>query len=394
LTLSSRLALIVLLLGVALGTLGIAVASTASAAWASDEAGQPAGAPAVPSPAAPVAAGPAGEVVLEIAAADAHDSDALAQVARELLGRLRLEVRATQVARVDLAAVVAPPRAGGAAEPLLARVWVDWRLPGRATLYLLDTRRDRVLVRQVERPAGGEELAREELGHILETACEGLLAGSEVGEPRAGVAPRLLPPSPPTTVVAAAPPPEGGPPRVRAALLYEVAALGGGVPFTHGPEASLFVALGARRPEPWRMGLWSTAQLRLPVHAADETGAGVDLQAGALRVLLALEHAWTERATGRAGLGVGVDVVRARPEAATPDVAVLNPAFTRSFAVGRAALGVDLRLARRTWLVAALAADVDVTGQSYGFARGGGGEQLVLKPWIVRPAAALGLAFP
>jgi hypothetical protein len=185
-----------------------------------------------------------------------------------------------------------------------------------------------------------------------------------------------------------------GPARVQVALLYEAAALGGGATFTHGPEASLFVALGPRRPVPWRWGLWSTAQLRLPVHATDDTGAGVDLEAGALRALLALEHAWTERATGRAGVGIGVDVVRARPEASTPDVAVLNPAFTRSFVIGRAALAIDLRLARRTWLVAALAADVDVTGQRYAFARGGGGEELVLKPWIVRPAAALGLAFP
>jgi hypothetical protein len=344
-------------------------------------------------PASEVAA-PTSEVALAIAAEDARDSDALARVARELLGRLGLEVRAERVARVELAAVFAPPRAGVAPEPLLARVWVDWRTPGRATLYLLDGRRDRVLVRQVERPAGGEELAREELGHILETACEGLLAGSEVGEPRAGVAPRLLPPSPPTTVVAeAAPPPASGPARVQVALLYEAAAFGGGA-LAHGPEASLFVALGARRPVPWRMGLWATAQLRLPVRATDDAGAGVALEAGALRALLALEHAWTERATGRAGVGVGVDVVRARPEAAPPDVAVLNPAFTRSFAVARAALAVDLRLARRTWLVAALAADIDVTGQRYAFSRGGGGEELVLKPWIVRPAAALGLAFP
>jgi hypothetical protein len=364
----------------------VAAPRSGARAWAAEGPG-PAGEP------------PAGEVALEVAAADARDSDALTQVARELLGRLGLEVRARLVARVDLAAVVAPPRAGGATEPLLARVWVDWRTPGRATLYLLDARRDRVLVRQVERPAGGEELAREELGHILETACEGLLAGSEVGEPRAGVAPRLLPPSPPTTVVAeAAPPPVSGPARVQVALLYEAGALGGGATFTHGPEASLFVALGpalgARRPVPWRWGLWSTVQLRLPVHATDDTGAGVDLEAGALRALVALEHAWTERATGRAGVGVGVDVVRARPEASPADVAVLNPAFTRSFAIGRAALAVDLRLAGRTWLVASLAADVDVTGQRYAFARGGGGEELVLKPWIVRPAAALGLAFP
>jgi hypothetical protein len=360
-----------------------------SRAWAADDAVAP------PDTSAVEAAPRKGEVALDVAAADARDSDALAQVARELLGRLGLEVRASLVARVDLAAILAPPGAGGAPDAHLARVWIDWRTPGRATLYLLDAHRDRLLVRQVERPAGGEELAREELGHILETACEGLLAGSEVGEPRAGVAPRLMPSAPPTTVVAVAPPPaEGGPSRVQLALLYEAGTFAPEAHFTHGPEASLFVGLGARGARAWRWGLWGTAQLRLPLRAADETGAGVDLEAGALRGLFALERAWSERATGRAGVGVGVDVVRARPEAAMPDAAVLGPAFTRAFAVGRAAVALDLRLARRTWLVAALAADVDVTGQGYAFGRGGGGEELVLKPWIVRPAAALGLAFP
>jgi hypothetical protein len=62
--------------------------------------------------------------------------------------------------------------------------------------------------------------------------------------------------------------------------------------------------------------------------------------------------------------------------------------------VKRAAVAVDVRLARFTWLVACVAADVDVTGQRYTFARAGGGEDLVLRPWVVRPAAALGLAFP
>jgi hypothetical protein len=336
------------------------------------------------------AATPAAAVALEVAAADARDGDALAQVARELLGRLSVEVRASTVAHVDLAAVVAPPRELGAAEPLLARVWIDWRAPGRATLYLRDARRDRVLVRQVERPEGGEELAREELGHILETACEGLLAGGEVGEPRAGVAPRLLPPS--ATAEAAPASPADGPSRLRLALLYEAGTLAPEAPLTHGPEASIVVGLGA--PRAWRLAAWSTAQLRLPVHAADETGAGVELEAVAWRALLALERPLSPRATGRAGLGGGVDVVRARPEASSPDVAVLAPAFTRAFAVGRAALALDLRLARRTWLVATLAADVDVTGQRYTFARGGGGDELVLRPWVVRPAAALGLAFP
>jgi hypothetical protein len=181
---------------------------------------------------------------------------------------------------------------------------------------------------------------------------------------------------------------------VQLALLYEAAALAPEAPFTHGPEASIFVGLGARREPTWRWGLWSTAQLRLPVHAADDAGVGVALETGALRALLAYQRPLSPRATGRAAVGGGVDVVHARPEASASDLAVLDPAFTRSFAVGRAALALDLQLARRTWLVATLAADVDVTGQRYAYSRGGGGQELVLRPWPLRPAAALGLAFP
>jgi len=357
-------------IAVAIGMGGVGGRSS-SRAWASEDATPP------------------GEVLLEIAATDARDSDALAQVVRELLGRLSIDVRASLVARVDLAAVVAPPRAPVGVVAPLARVWIDWRMAGRATLYLLDARHDRVLVRQVERPAGGDELAREELGHILETACEGLLEGGEVGVPRAGVVPLLMPSPPPApiTVVHAR---GDGPARMQLALLYEAATLAPSARLTHGPAASAFLGWGARAS---RWGVWMTAQLRVPVHAGDDQGAGVDLETGALRLLLARERPLSARVTGRVGVGVGVDVVHARPEVTMPENAVAGPAFTRAFTVGRAAVALDLRLSRRTWLVAMLAADVDVTGQRYVFSRGAA-EDVVLRPWSVRPAAALGIAFP
>jgi hypothetical protein len=346
---------------------------------------------AEPTPPAGADAPTRAEVALEIAAGDARDSEALAQVARELLGRLELDVRTVQVGRIDVAAIAAPPAAPAGVEPPLARVWIDWQTPGRATLYLLDARRDRLLVRQVERPAGGDELAREELGHILETACEGLLAGGEIGLPRAGAVSLLLPPprAPPVVVAAPAPPAEDLAARVEAAVLYEAGLLGPGESITHGPMASLFLRFGRRAV---RWGVWSTAQLRLPVHAADG-GAGLALQAGALRALLAVERPLTPRATLRGGLGGGVELVRVTPESTTPDRVLVEPPRTLAFAVGRAAIGLDVRLAARTSLVAILATDVDLTGQRYVFARAGG-EQVILRPWRLRPAAALGLAFP
>ncbi len=330
------------------------------------------------------------EVALEIAAGDARDSEALSQVARELLGRLAIEVRAVQIGRVDVAAIAAAPAARVGVEPPLAHVWIDWQTAGRATLYLLDARRDRLLVRQVERPVGGDELAREELGHILETACEGLLAGSEVGVPRAGAVSLLIPAPPPAPVVVASPPPtDEVAARLEAAVLYEVALLAPEETLTHGPALSLFLRLGRRAT---RWGLWSTAQLRLPVHAADG-GAGLTLQSGALRALGAIERPLSPRATWRAGLGGGVDLARVTPASGTPDRVLVEPPRTLAFAVGRVALGLDVRLAPRTSLVAILAADIDLSGQRYVYARAGG-EQVILRPWSLRPSAAVGLAFP
>jgi hypothetical protein len=362
-----------IVLGIGVGTLGTVGPPPA---WASEEG----------TPKAEV-------VVLEIAVSDARESDAVAQVVRELLGRLAVDVRATQVARIDVAAIAAPPRVDGAGEPPLARVWIDWRTAGRATLYLLDARHDRLLVRQVERPAGGEELAREELAHILETACEGLLAGGEIGLPRAGVVPLLMPPPvrAPVVVAASSPPPGVADAAARAevAVLYEAATLAPEAPLTHGPTVSVFVRASVRG---LRWGLWSTAQLRMPVHAAAEN-AGVSLQTGALRALLAVERSLSWRATVRGGLGGGVDLVHATPETGASDQVVLDRSRTLAFAVGRAAVAIDLRMSARTSFTGTIATDVDLTGQRYVFVRGGA-EQLVLRPWAVRPAAAIGFAFP
>jgi hypothetical protein len=141
-----------------------------------------------------------------------------------------------------------------------------------------------------------------------------------------------------------------------------------------------------------RLGLWGTAQLRAPVSAADQS-VGVQLQTGALRALFAFERPLSQRTSARVGLGGGVDVVHATPEAPMPDRAILEGARTLAFPVARGALAVDVRLTRHLALLGTLAADVDVTGQRYVFRRSSG-EDAVLRPWYVRPAAALGLAFP
>jgi hypothetical protein len=231
------------------------------------------------------------------------------------------------------------------------------------------------------------------LGHILQTACEGLLAGGEVGVPRAGLEPLLAPaaaaPPPPVVVRAAAPERPAGGPRWQVAVLYEAALLAAEAPVTHGPTVAAFA--GGRAGAP-RFGVWATAQLRIPVRA-DDVSVGVAMQSGALRTLFAHERPMSARAVLRMGVGGGVDVVRVTPETTVPERAVLEGPRTLALAVARAAASIDVRIGARAALVAALAVDVDVSGQRYVFARGAG-EQLVLQPYVVRPSVAVGVAFP
>jgi hypothetical protein len=145
--------------------------------------------------------------ILLVVAAEPGETAEFEKVAIELLGRLPVTVRVVRVTRIDVQEIARPVPAASA---YLARIFVDLREPKRATLWFVDSSHDRILVRQLERALGSEELVREELGHILETSTEGLLSGAEIGLPRAEVVPMLQ--VPPKNETPAPPPaPAKGP---------------------------------------------------------------------------------------------------------------------------------------------------------------------------------------
>jgi hypothetical protein len=321
-----------------------------------------------------------------VIAAEARAADDLELVVRELLARLAVAVQVTETARIDVHEVASPlPSAG----PLLARVWIDFKKPGKATLYLLSITQDRLLVRTVERAPTGDELAREELGHILETAIEGLLSGANVGLPRADVIP-LLEPAEPKPAPPLPPPPAPKPETVRwwqVGALYEVSALSSQVRFTHGPMLSLLFRAPLR---PATVGLWLTGQYRLPVDLATSP-AGATFHAVALRGLVTLDSALSKGFVLRTGIGGGADIVQMQPMA----IAGYVPATSQvlSYGVLRASAGIEARAAPSLILWFNVAGDLDPSGASY-VVEPRAGEKVVLRPWIVRPAVALGAAFP
>lgn len=320
--------------------------------------------------------------MLLVIAAEPRDAEQLRQVAAELLGRLSVSIRADRVARIDAGDIARSPSAG-----YLACVYIDLRDPSRATLWFVDPAHDRVLLRQLDRVPSGDELLREELGHILETSTEGLLSGAEIGLPRASVLPQVQAKdsAPPQD----APPPAIDRPFLQLALLYEVQGLSSQVPLAHGPEASAYLAFPAGRSV---FGIWLSGQYRFPLHA--ETGPiGARIEGGALRAMLTFDALRASRMTLRAALGGGVDIVQLNPESIGASGVALADARLLTFPMIRAALGFEFRASPIVSLWARVALDVDTTGTRYVF-DGRDGEQLVLVPWVLRPAFALGAGFP
>jgi hypothetical protein len=320
--------------------------------------------------------------MLLVVAAEPREAEQLRQVAVELLGRLSVSIRADRVERIDAAEIARSPVAG-----YLARVYIDLRDPNRATLWFVDPAHDRVLLRQLNRAPSGDELLREELGHILETSTEGLLSGAEIGLPRASVLPQV--PTKESAPTPDVPAPSIDKPFLQLALLYDVQGLSSQVPLIHGPEVSAYVAIPPRR---GAVGIWLTGQYRFPVHA--ETGSiGARIEGGALRAMLTIDALRAAPIALRAALGGGVDIVQLSPESLGASGVALADARLLTFPVARAALGLELRASPVVSLWVRAALDIDATGARYVF-ESRQGEQLVLSPWTLRPALALGAAFP
>src|SRR5688572_2669263 len=179
--------------------------------------------------------------MLLVVAAEPSETESLRQVAAELLGRLAVAVHAERVDHIDLDEIARPASRDAR---YLARVFVDLREPRRVTLWFVDPEHDRILVRQLDRSPGGDEVMREELGHILETSTEGLLSGAEIGLPRAKVMAVTGPtPDRPAPAPVFPRPESTGRRSFQLALFYEAQALSSQAPFTHGPGASFWFAL-------------------------------------------------------------------------------------------------------------------------------------------------------
>jgi hypothetical protein len=344
-------------------------------------------------PNSPSAAQPAenrakNKLLLTIAGSEPERA-ALTAVASELMARLGVAVDAEAAPELSLSNLRARDERD---TPFLAHGFVDLTHAGRATLYLLDPARDRLLVRQLGHDQQDAELLREELAHILETSIEGLLSGAAIGEQRAHVLRELTPPTaspqaPPRAEKSASAPQLGAGRALRVAALYEAGLLASKGVLAHGPEGALLLQL----PGAAQFGVWFSAQYRLPIHVT-ASPVSARLEGGALRLLGTVGTRLSKRAQLLGGVGAGVDLVRVQALASSADVTVAEPHWL-SIATVRAGLALDLRVSTHISGLLALAADVDPQRTRYVLARDEN-DSAIFEPWLVRPSLIAGIIWP
>jgi hypothetical protein len=336
-------------------------------------------------------------VVIDLAG-EPSGASAVESILRERLAQSGLDVRFASIEAVDPAAVVTPV---GAQDDELARIWIDLRAPERITLYLVDGKRERVLVRHFARH-DNPEVAREELGHVVELALVALRAGERIGIGREAARAELVPaaaappPVPPPPFVPAerpqpAPPAPRATTNLSAGAFYEAEAYAAGPELWSGP--GLVGELRRKRPgAKLGYGALLSAQYRLPSRAEAAAASSMRFEGGAVHALAVGSLALSRPAELSLGLGGGLDLVHA--EARGGGLSEVR------FADGSLRALPNLRaLARWEYAVPSLrvflGVGVDVPLQSARYLLARPGESVVLfEAWSARPFLLGGIETP
>jgi hypothetical protein len=328
-----------------------------------------------------------------VATGEPASTAALEEVIRELLDRLPVQLEWTIASAIDPRDVLERREVE---EDVVARVWIDLSDAERARIYVANAGSDRFLVRFVPLEHGYDEVARESLGHIIESSVDALLAGGEIGVSReaaevevAEAMPDRTPPPRPIeapVVRTATDRAEGA--RVSIGAAYQASALASDPLFLHGP--AIFVAVGVPRGWNVRPLAWVGAQWVLP-YDWSRISIGARFEGGGARAALGFETRVDPLVLFRGMIGIGIDLAWVTPWAQEP--ARARPAFL--FAAPIAILGANFEIAIAGPLALAfgLSLEADLAGNHFDLQSDDGTSTAVLAPWPVRPALWLGLAF-
>jgi hypothetical protein len=354
-------------------------------------------------------AAPGEQAVVVLVGAAGRDPE-LRALLLELLAREGVRARLVAQASFGRQELLRAAPSGGA-----VHVFVVPGLTGHVGLYFRAPDGERFLLRSVLLRAGFDDMGREQVGQIVETAVVSLLHSGD-GLTReqaqlalanqnenAGDAPEAAAPDAAAAAAKPPPPPQpeakpsSAPQRVRArhsdralegwlALRYGAAELGPGLGLAHGPglELGLGVSHG------WLLrgrliGERDFAQTFTSSSIAAEI-TSVRLRFGAdAGLVLAPGHALL------VSFGIGQDRSDVKPESAPGSTVTPAAAFVDTAPVAHAELRYELG-GGAFRVAAALGADASLVETHYDVARKTATERVV-RPWLVRPGGSLALAF-
>jgi hypothetical protein len=335
-------------------------------------------------PSGDVPSRPAAGIEISIAATAPPAAASVREDLQELLARRGIDARYRRLDAVDRDEVLRP----AAQSPCsLACIWIDLGVAsaGRAFVYISATASEQVVIRSLPLPSGVDEVAREEVSHIVATSVEALQAG----RPLTAAAER-----PDDAVVAKVAPPPPPPPPSPAGAWVE-AGLGAGAAresadHTALPTIGLSLLVGSERAR-LAPALW----LQAAGFASDASGDSVALRfrGGELAALGAIATSPHGRAVARLGLGAGLELRSTTPSlanGAAPGTVALASSQLDPTVFVRAAARFEYRLFGRVGLFAVLACDARVMSHRYTIANDAMTES-VYQPDRARPSIFVGV---
>jgi hypothetical protein len=330
---------------------------------------------------------PAARQVELIIGATANEMQLLEPSIRELLAAKGLAVATTRkrsVTTLDVAAAIAPPQEA-TATPTVARVLLDFTVPGQATLLLIDPRRGRVYARQMALAHGLDAVARASVRFVVEQSIDAILEGRAIGVSREEFQRTVAPPPaaveapPPPLAPAPVPAPAAEPPRSQWQLAagYEAVALGSG-DYQQGAKLLLAARFA-------RVHVVAAARLAAPLSIA---GDGVQARLSTAGVSASAAGNLLQRAelSVRVGLGVGLDLTYVEPTVTAPDLQPVPAFWARGPWV--APFAEIERLFGKLSVALALGAEIHPLAERY-TVRTASETREVFAPRRVRPAASL-----
>jgi hypothetical protein len=341
----------------------------------------------------PTAAAAEDKMVDVVVSGDPDDAAGVEVVVRELVARLPVVLqwsRATGIDPVQVLAQRAPDTR------IVTRAWMDLSDRKRARIYVANPWNARFVVRVVPLLDGYDEIAREVLGHIIESCVDAFLAGRDVGVTREvaerevtgqSAASQPLPVPPATPPVPKAESSERA--RLGVALSYQATEVAGLSETMQGP--AIGIGLGLPSGKAVRFSSSATVHYRLPIRW-DSPSVGARFEGATARLGAGIEGDVTRRMVLRGQLGLGVDFMHLEPYVESGSTAKAGGPLWVTSPIVTATLSLEGTLSSRIGIFIGAGCDVDLDRSTY-FVADGMKSTTVLSPWVAHPTAMVGLVF-